>query len=265
MACHTKVALLTDERDQARASRDAWKERALLAEAQIPDPVEPPPVTPPPVPVADGYPAFNSMPLGQVTSQTGMPGWQLGWGGEYPAIAETPGDRPGRCAKFSVDGTEGGRSEIVKGSPVEMIAPGARTVLPFGLYLEAMDWGWAGKGHNLCYQYQGGGGAQATSPRASLALFDEAEGPGLYVHGVGIGWGVFCAPLALGRWYDIVVEAVCSNTGTGQFIVKLDGKTVFSAGGLDTIRDDQTWAYQKLGDYRAASMTGLSVVYIDTI
>jgi hypothetical protein len=194
-----------------------------------------------------------------------MPGWTLGWGGEYPAIAETPGERPGRCAKFSVDGSEGGRSEIVKGSPVEMIAPGARTVLPLSLFIESMDWGWAGKGHNLCYQFQGGGGDTASSPRASLALFDEDEGPGLYVHGAGIDWGVFCAPLSAGRWYDLVVESVCSNTGKGEFHVKLDGKQVFSRTGMDTIRDDQTWGYQKVGVYRSPAMTGKSVLYIDTV
>jgi hypothetical protein len=245
--CRANVLTLRAERDKLVLAL------ADCMDAQTPE--EPPPPTSP------TYTAFDAMPLGQ-TVHNQVPGFQTGWGGELPWVV-IPTTRPGHCAKFSLADGEG-RSELVVGNgEAKMIPMGATTTFKFGFLIERMDnWGASG-GHNLIYQYQGGGPNLESSPKFSLALFD-FEGKGLYAHGGIPGWARKLAPLDVGRWYDIEVKATCSNTNGGMIQVLLDGSLVYHRTGDNTVRSDQLWGYQKFGLYRNPStVRGQSDLLID--
>jgi hypothetical protein len=225
-----------------RADRDEWKARALECEAgPLPSP-------------APSYPHFNDGTLS---------GFTLGWGGEIPAVVDAAG-RPGKCGLFSLSDGEG-RSEVVLGEGSDKeVAIGSTVTLALGLYIRRMDnWGASG-GHNIIYQFQGGGGNPPTSPRVALQLLD-LDGPGLYAHGAGgIGWGVKLAPLETGRWHDLKVTVRCAIDTTGEFHVDLDGRRVYDRAGWPTLRSDHLWGYQKFGLYRNPdTVRGVGEVLVD--
>lgn len=236
----------------AVAYLSAAKAKVREAKALAEPPVEPPPPAPPTV-------------YAEETFSDGLVGWSLaGVGKVTPTVVTAPaGFSAAHAAYFALTG-EQERTELILGGNgtgslegIIEFTEGTERTYSFETRVNAMAFGEPGK-HNTPWQLKGAGEG---SPALSLCYWDSDGHTGIFVEKP---WGTrneYLAPLVLNERHLFEISFLVHPTA-GAYEITLDGERIAVAEGVETIVPGVSYVYIKNGLYRAASLTGLSELFI---